>query len=115
MVDGDKAYTIVTAAAVSADAGYGGLNPADVSVTNRDNDVAGVTVSPPSGLVTTEAGGPAPLTVPPRRPPAPNVSIGLSSSNTAEGTVSAASLTFTPSNWSTPQTVTVAGVDDSIA
>jgi len=34
-------YTIDTAAAVSTDPNYNGLNVADVSVANLDNDVAG--------------------------------------------------------------------------
>ena len=38
IVDGDVAYTVVTAAAVSADGNYSGLNASDVSVTNTDND-----------------------------------------------------------------------------
>jgi len=40
------------------------------------------------------------------------VTVGLSSSDASEGTVSPASLTFTAANWNTPQTVTVTGVDD---
>jgi hypothetical protein len=36
--DGDIAYTIVTAAAVSDDPDYDGMDAADVSVTNLDND-----------------------------------------------------------------------------
>ena len=43
------------------------------------------------------------------------MTIGLSSSDTTEGTVSPASLTFTTANWSSAQTVTVTGVDDAIA
>ena len=42
--DGDVAYHVVTGAGVSADASYNGLDAADVSVTNIDNDTAGVTV-----------------------------------------------------------------------
>ena len=63
MDDGDIGYTIVTAAATSTDANYNGLDAADVSVTNTDNDTAGITVSPTSGLMTTEAGGTATFTV----------------------------------------------------
>ena len=47
----------MTAAAVSTDANYNGVNAADVTVTNTDNDVAGITVTPTTGLTTTEAGG----------------------------------------------------------
>ena len=46
--DGNIAYTIVTAAAVSADGNYDGLNPADVSVTNLDNDPLVVTSLTPN-------------------------------------------------------------------
>jgi hypothetical protein len=42
------------------------------------------------------------------------VTIALSSSDTTEGTVGPASLTFTTANWQTPQTVTVTGADDAL-
>lgn len=38
VVDGNIAYTIVTAAATSTDGNYNGLNASDVAVTNMDND-----------------------------------------------------------------------------
>ena len=114
IVDGNVSYTITTAAAVSSDAKYSGMVVADVSVTNQDNDIAGITVSLTSGLTTTEAGGTASFTVVLTSQPAANVMIGLSSSNTSEGTVNPASLTFTPGNWSLPQTVTLTGIDDFV-
>ena len=61
--DGDVTYTIVTAAAMSTDANYNGVDAADVAVTNTDNDAAGITVTPTPGLTTTEAGGTATFTV----------------------------------------------------
>ena len=97
--DGDVAYTIVTAAATSADANYNGINAADVSVTNTDNDAAGITVTPTSGLTTTEAVGTATFTVVLTSQPTADVTIGLSASDPTEGTVSSPSLTFTPANW----------------
>src|SRR5205823_6032479 len=100
--------------ASSTDPLYNGLNPADVSVTNQDNDTAGITVTPTSGLTTTESGGTATFTVRLNSQPTAIVTIGLSSSNTAEGTVSPASILFTPVNWNVPQTVTVTGVDDAL-
>jgi P pilus assembly chaperone PapD len=42
------------------------------------------------------------------------VTVGLTSDNTAEGTVSPTSVTFTSANWNTPQTVTATGVDDNL-
>jgi uncharacterized delta-60 repeat protein len=73
----------------------------------------GVTVTPTSGLVTTESGGTATFTVVLNSQPTANVTIGLASSNTSEGTVSPTTLTFTSNDWASVQTVTVTGVDDS--
>ena len=108
------AYTIVTAAATSTDTDYNGHQRGRRSVTNTDNDTAGITVSPTSGLTTTEAGGTATFTVVLTSQPTANVTIGLASNDTTEGTVSPASVTFTTGNWNTPQTVTVTGVDDDL-
>ena len=80
--------------------------------TEEPSQLPGITVIPTSGLVTTEAGGSDTFTVVLDSQPTANVSIGLSSSDTYEGTVSASSLTFTPTDWYTPQPVTVTGVND---
>ena len=61
----------------------------------------GITVSPTSGLVTTEAGGTDAFTVVLDSEPTDNVTIGISSSNVGEGTVSTTTLTFTRPNSST--------------
>ena len=54
----------MTAPAVSTDAELQRAStPADVAVTNTDNDTAGITVTPTAGLTTTEAGGTATFTV----------------------------------------------------
>src|SRR5262249_41224209 len=111
--DGDIAYTVITNA-TRAGPVYNGLNPADVSDTNNNDDTAGFTVTPTSGLTTTEAGGTATFTVALNSQPTANVSVGLSSSDPTEGTVSPASLTFTPATWNVAQTVTVTGVDDAV-
>ena len=110
--DGDIAYSIVTAAATSADSTYAGLPVSDVAVTNTDDDSAGVTVTPTSGLTTTEAGGTATFTVVLTSRPTADVMIGLGTSDTTEGTAAPTPLRFTNLNWNTPQTVTVTGADD---
>jgi hypothetical protein len=109
--DGNQPYTIITAQAVSFDAAYSVIDPANVSVTNTDNDSAGITVGAISGD-TTEAGGQATFSVVLNSQPYDDVVIGVSSSDEGEGTVSPASLTFTALNWNAPQAVTVTGVDD---
>jgi len=61
VADGNQVYSIVTAPAASTDPAYNGLNAPDVSVTNIDNDSAGVSVNSYQWLTTTEAGGTADL------------------------------------------------------
>ena len=112
--DGSIAYSVVTAAAVSSDPNYNGLDPDDVSLTNSDNDTAGINVSPNSGLGTTEAGGEATFQIELTSQPTADVTIGLTSNDTSEGVVSVPNVVFTPSNWSTPKTITVTGQDDDI-
>jgi hypothetical protein len=115
VADGNQMFTLVLGVATSADTGYAGVDPADVTVTNIDNDSPGITVAPLTGLTTTEAGGAATFTVVLNSKPSADVVVGVSSSDTSEGTVAPASLTFTPANWSAPQTVTVTGVNDDLA
>ena len=71
-------------------------------------------MTPTAGLTTTEAGGTATFTVVLNTQPTADVTIALSSSDTTEGTVGPASLTFTTANWNVAQTVTVTGVDDAV-
>lgn len=39
LVDGNIVYSVILAAAISTDSTYNGLNPADFSFTNNDNDL----------------------------------------------------------------------------
>ena len=81
------------------DPNYNGLNAADVAVTNTDNDTAGITVSRDQRPTRREAGGTATFTVVLTSQPTADVTIGISSSDPTEGTVSTGSLTFTAANW----------------
>jgi hypothetical protein len=92
--DGDIAHSIVLAPANSADLIYNGIDPADVALTNTDNDAAGIIITPTSGLTTTEAGGTATFTIVLASQPTADVTIALSSSDTTEGTVSPGSIGF---------------------
>ncbi|MBU0942878.1 MAG: M6 family metalloprotease domain-containing protein [Proteobacteria bacterium] len=89
---------------ISAGTGMGTLN---------DDDTAGIAVSSISGN-TTEDGGTATFTVVLNSRPLADVTIGLSSDNTNEGTVSPASLNFTDNNWDSEQTVVISGVNDPV-
>ena len=105
--DSDHLVTISASAS-----GFG--NAQNVLEVLNDATPPGFTVTPTSGLTTTESGEAATFTVALNSQPDANVTIQFSSSDTTEGTVTPASVTFTTSDWDTPQTVTVTGVDDSI-
>jgi subtilisin family serine protease len=76
----------------------------------------GIRVLPASTLVTTEGGGMTTFSVAlVHGPPTADVVIPIRSSNLDEGITSLTSLTFTPENWNTAQTVVVTGVDDALA
>jgi Ca2+-binding RTX toxin-like protein len=91
------------------------IGTATATTTIVNDDRPGITVDPISGLVTTETGGTATFRVTLNSQPNANVTVVLSSSNPAEGTVSTPTLAFTPANWNLPQTVTITGVDDNVA
>ncbi len=82
--------------------------------TIRDNDAPGIVLNPLNGLVTNENGGTANFTVKLNSKPTANVVIEFKSDDETEGTVPATALTFTPSNWSTTQSVRVTGVNDAV-
>ncbi len=110
--DDDISYVIVLAPASSTDPNYSGLGATNVTITNQDDDTAGILISNPSADNTTEDGGTATFTVRLKSRPTADVTLPISSSDLSEAIVSASSLIFTSVNWDTPQTVTVTGVND---
>lgn len=73
----------------------------------------GISVTPTSGLVTTEGGGAASFQVKLESEPISDVIIPLRSSDPSEGTADTQALEFTPDDWEVPKTVTITGVNDS--
>ncbi|MCO4746055.1 MAG: hypothetical protein KC912_14765 [Proteobacteria bacterium] len=111
--DGDVAYVVQIDAMTSNDPAYDNLDLDDIDAINIDDDTVGVTVAPTSGT-TTEAGGTQDFTVVLTSAPTADVTVAIASTDASEGTASTASLVFTSANWSTAQTVTVTGQDDSL-
>ncbi len=114
--DVDAANKSVTVSGTSA-GGNSVANPSNATLTLADDDTAGIAVSPAtsttSRLRTTESGGTATFTVKLDSEPTGDVALDVASTDTDEGTVMPATLTFTSSDWSTAQTVTLTGMDDS--
>ncbi|EFO79572.1 Na-Ca exchanger/integrin-beta4 [Oscillochloris trichoides DG-6] len=99
-------------AVASGDPFYAPLTIVPQTVAITDNDPAELIVSALSSPTTSEAGATSTFTVRLRSQPLADVVVPISSSDTSEGSVSPAILTFTAANWSDPQTVTVTGVND---
>ena len=112
----DLAYLTACEAVTQAPGSDGGGATSDnANVTAyTDDDTAGITVGSPSGTATSEAGGSVTFTIRLNSEPLSSVEIPLSTSDSSEGSISPASLIFNAENWSTPQTVTVSGVNDAV-
>ena len=94
---------------------YGGLRAANQrDGDDNGNDTAGVTVTAANPLAVAE-GGSNTYTVVLDTEPTHNVTITPASGDGGAATVSPASQTFTPANWSTAQSFTVSGVSDDDA
>ena len=114
--DGNQTFAIQTGAAASTDSRFSGLAVSDVTITNVDNDIAGITVNVGDGLIVTEGATSDTFTVVLNAEPLASVTIPtITSGDTGEVTVTPNTLTFTTGNWNVPQTVTVTGVDDIIS
>ncbi|MBI03219.1 MAG: hypothetical protein CL468_04215, partial [Acidimicrobiaceae bacterium] len=100
--------------AVSADE-YGAAPSISILVDTYDNEVAGYTVVESGGsTVVSEDGDTDSFTVVLDERPGSNVTFSVASQDQEEGLVSPFTLTFTASNWDTPQTVVVTGVNDGL-
>ena len=91
----------------SVDSLYNGIDGGSVEVTETENDMASVTVSPDA--LTVFEGGSAQYTVALDAPPAASVTITVAKQDEVDSELdlSPASLVFTTGNWSTKQTVMV--------
>ena len=120
---GNRRTASISHTLASADSSYHGQSGESVSVTVHDDDTAGVTVTESGGSTTVSEDGTTltdsytvVLDTEPTTDVAVTASAGSGAHLSTNGGASGANvtLTFTPTNWSQAQTVTVKGVDDSI-
>ena len=107
--DYDRLQDTVQVVNSASGADYDSVSALDQTVTIIDNDTPGVTVTPTS--LTVGEGGSGTYTVALDTLPSGDVTVAISSDN-ADVTADPASLTFSTSNWATPQTVTVSAAED---
>jgi hypothetical protein len=108
--DGDQVYTVHIQV---TNPSFSGQTPETVSLLNIDDDTPGLSFGNISGA-TSEDGGTATFTLKLRYAPIADVTVYLSSSNTAEGAVDPQTIVFTTENWNSPQTITITGVNDDL-
>ena len=114
---GSNNTVAISHSSTSTDGSYNAIAITDVTVTVVDDDGAGVTITESDGAtVTTDALGEADTyMVVLNTMPTGDVTITMASGDVAIATVDPATLTFTSSDWSTAQTVTVTNVGDLVA
>lgn len=106
-------YSVNLGPSSSTDAKYVGKTGPSQTVTNTNIDVAGFQII--GGPITTsETGGTSSFQVELTSKPLGTVVVPITSTDPTQGLISTSFLTFTPTNWNTPQTVTVSGLHDFI-
>ena len=111
VADGDVGYQVEFGTTVSADSIYDQRELSDLNVVNLDDDSAGVLVSE-AAISVDESGTAATFDVVLQAAPTADVMIVVLTTDASEAVISTELLTFTPSDWSIAQSVTVTGVDD---
>ena len=106
----DEAIEIVTLTHTASDGGYDSVTGA-VMFNVHDNDTRDVTVSPTSLPI--NEGGSGTYTVKLDTQPRSDVTVTINAPTNTDVTTDPASLTFSTSNWETPQTVTVRAAEDN--
>ena len=113
VVDGGQTSTItISIDDANSNDSFDSVTDQTVTVTTTDDDVAGFTISETNGSTEVdESGTTDTFTVVLDAQPTSDVLLSLSINDASEASVSS-SLTFTPINWDSPQTVTVTGLDE---
>ena len=115
-IDDDNESIVVDVNTVTGGNGANESNTQQVTVTITDDDSANFTITQSNGstTVTESTSSTDTFTVVLGSEPTGSVVLNIVASDNTEATVAPSSLTFTSSNWSTTQTVTVKGVSDSV-
>ncbi len=103
--------TFTHSASSSGDSTYNNIDIASVAATEAENDTIGVTVS--KTAVTPPEGGSDTYTIVLDTQPTASVTVTVSTSGgDPDLTADRTTITFTPANWSTAQTVTISAAED---
>jgi streptogramin lyase len=118
---GNETYEI-TGTAISADSDYSNLSMAPITVVNTFADLAGFSITPTyeapdingPWVQTSKSGASGTFTLALTSKPLDPVTIQFTSTDPSEASLSTSSLTFSTTDWNTPQTVIVTGKNDGV-
>ena len=121
--DGNQTFAVRFDPLLTHDRHFRDVDPADLAVTNRDDETrAAVRIGPAatgsatgSGTETNEDGGRAEFTVTLSERPTAPVVVRLRTTDPSEGVTRIKGVRFTAEDWDVPQVVTVFGVADDLA
>lgn len=111
MKDGDAACSITISSRTSPDDGYAGLDDIELTVTNKDNDTAGLKLGD-FAADTLESGTMTKIPIKLLSRPFADVTIHAILSDPKEARIDREEFRFTTDNWNQYQFVEVSGVDD---
>jgi len=104
---------VITTSSRSSSLGYNLISVPNIIANVTDNDFLGITLTESGGSTdVAEGGNTDAYDVVLNSQPQLNVTVNIVPN--AQVTTSVASVVFTPTNWNTPQTVTVTAVDDGV-
>ena len=112
IASGDLSFNIKIKSS-STDALYNNIPENIISITIKDDDLAGIIYD--STSVTLNEGQSITRTFRLKSQPTSNVTLSINSNNSSRLSISKSSLTFTASNWNIDQSVTFTSIDNSIA
>jgi alpha-tubulin suppressor-like RCC1 family protein len=114
IADGDQTLQL-TMTISSIDTNYNALPVTPIDFVNQDDDVAGIEISPQSTFLAENSTTTFDIALFTEPTTGETITIGLTSSDSSEGTLSTNQVSFTTSNWSQGATVTITGVPDGVA
>lgn len=116
-VDDDNQTSVITVSVLdeSSDNAFDSLADKSVVVSTIDNDTAGTTVSPTTGLLVIEGGQTDSVEIVLNTQPTADVTIDLVNPVPDQVTFSTYQFVFTPQNWNVPQTVVITAIDNFVA
>ncbi len=110
-IDGNLEFFVTSLGAISNDPVYNKMAFPPVKMVNKNTDIPKFNIEVIDGT-TSEDGDKAHISIRLNSKPTTTVSIKMASTKPTEGILDQTELFFTPDDWSTPQEVTVTGIDD---